>query len=172
MKEKQAVGIQNERIADIRKQSRLTQKEFADKIGKSADLIAKMESGKTPASIETAIRVSEVFGVSLDYIYGRTQEIKDEPSTMLLYLTKFFDYECNEENGRFSHTVKVKKCAVDFLQKYATAKKIYEETSMPDIAFNRWVDMLKTEFNDGISDENAVEYSLVPKDISNNSQNT
>ncbi len=62
----------NQRIANLRKAKRLTQKEFSEKLNVSDKLVSKWEQeGNTPV-LDDIINISEVFKLSLDYlIHGK-----------------------------------------------------------------------------------------------------
>ncbi len=62
----------------LRKEQRLTQKEVAENLGIAQQTYAGYESGKHEPSIEIAIRISDFYGLSLDYITGRFVEPNDK----------------------------------------------------------------------------------------------
>ena len=64
----------------LRKEQKLTQKTVADNIGIAQQTYAGYESGKHEPSIEIAIRLSEFYGLSLDYITGRFVGTYEESS--------------------------------------------------------------------------------------------
>ena len=53
-----------------RKQSRMTQKELAEKLGVKHNAISSWESGTNSIDIDLLFRVCEVFGVSINDMYG------------------------------------------------------------------------------------------------------
>lgn len=59
------------RIVALRQQHKLNQSEFANMIGISRGQIANMESGRTNFSTDLYIRISDKFGVSIDWLLGR-----------------------------------------------------------------------------------------------------
>lgn len=62
----------------LRKEQKLTQKEVAENLGIAQQTYAGYESGKHEPSIEIAIRISDFYGLSLDYITGRFVEPNDK----------------------------------------------------------------------------------------------
>lgn len=56
------------RIKELRKQFGYTQQELADKINGAKSTIAMYENESRKPSIEILIRLSEIFGCSIDYI--------------------------------------------------------------------------------------------------------
>lgn len=61
----------NERLKTLRLQSMLMQKELADIIGISIRAFQRYEHGDSEPSIETLIKIANVFDVSLDYLTCR-----------------------------------------------------------------------------------------------------
>lgn len=67
-------GEIHERITDLRKNARLSQKELCDKTGVSPSQLSRIESGITKdISNEILIKLAKEFGVSTDYILGVTK---------------------------------------------------------------------------------------------------
>ena len=58
------------RIRDLRKQSRLSQQALADQIGVFRNTISNWETGYSQISLENAQNVAEYFGVTIDYLLG------------------------------------------------------------------------------------------------------
>lgn len=66
-------------LLEIRKVQKMTQKQLADMVGCSAAAIGWYERGEKIPTIETASKIADVFGISLDTLVGRKeqkQEIK------------------------------------------------------------------------------------------------
>ena len=63
-----------ERIKKLRIERHMSQISLADKMGNiGASAISKMESGKTYISIEQVEKLTKIFHVSRDYLYGDTE---------------------------------------------------------------------------------------------------
>ena len=60
------------RIAELRKEKHLTQMALAIKLNVTQNMISFYESEKNEPSINTLIKMSEIFGVSVDYIIGNS----------------------------------------------------------------------------------------------------
>lgn len=60
------------RIAELRKNAHLNQVGLAMKLNVSQKMISAYESGTHQPSIDTLIRMSEIFNVSVDYIIGNS----------------------------------------------------------------------------------------------------
>ncbi|MBR0142025.1 MAG: helix-turn-helix transcriptional regulator [Ruminococcus sp.] len=61
-----------QRLKDLKEDADLTQKEVAEIIGVSVNHYGKYERGETDIPFEKVISLAEYYGVSLDYIAGRT----------------------------------------------------------------------------------------------------
>ena len=64
----------NLRIRQLRESRGLTQADVANKIICDQSLYSKYERGLRSLPLEAAIRLAEVYGVSLDYLAGLTEE--------------------------------------------------------------------------------------------------
>ena len=69
-----------DRIKELRKKNRYTQKEIGEMCGVSDISVYKWETDRTEPNIDTLCKLADIFGVSLDYLLGRTtdHEIKKE----------------------------------------------------------------------------------------------
>ena len=59
---------ENERIKTVRDVLRLTQQEFADQLGVSKQYLSKVENGGTDLSKDRIMLISQIFGVSTDWL--------------------------------------------------------------------------------------------------------
>jgi len=59
-----------ERVSRIRKEKSLSQNELGKVAGMSGDMIGKYERGEMKPNIDTATKIAEALGVSLDYLVG------------------------------------------------------------------------------------------------------
>ncbi|MPN48655.1 hypothetical protein SDC9_196266 [bioreactor metagenome] len=58
------------RLYELRENANLKQIELAQKINLKSSAISKYEKGLTQPNIETLIKLSEIFSVSVDYLIG------------------------------------------------------------------------------------------------------
>ena len=58
------------RIKELRKQSRLSQQALADQIGVFRNTISNWETGYSQISLENAKKVPEYFRVTIEYLLG------------------------------------------------------------------------------------------------------
>lgn len=61
-------------LVELRKERGLSQKAVADSIGISQSTIAKIEVDRNEATASTLRKLADFFGVSADYLLGRTEE--------------------------------------------------------------------------------------------------
>ena len=80
MKEKQKM-ILADKIVDLRKKSGLSQEELADKLNVSRQAISKWEGAQSVPDMGRIIQLSELFGVSTDYLLKDNLEKEDAVQT-------------------------------------------------------------------------------------------
>lgn len=79
-----------ERLAEIRKKANMTQEEVGNKLNLSAQAVSKWENDSTLPDVLTIKKLADLYGVSLDEIYGTERETKvnlakkKNPEEMLL----------------------------------------------------------------------------------------
>ena len=61
-----------QRIRDLREDKDLKQKEVADYLMCDQSLYSKYERGERPLPLELADQLADFYGVSVDYLLGRT----------------------------------------------------------------------------------------------------
>ena len=67
------------RIRDLRVDNDLTQKQIADILICDQSLYSKYERGERPLPLEYADKLADYYGVSVDYLIGRTNIKKPYP---------------------------------------------------------------------------------------------
>ena len=60
------------RIRELRKSMKLSQAEMGNIVGVKQSSLNRYEHGQSSPSVETLVRYADYFDVSLDYIFGRT----------------------------------------------------------------------------------------------------
>ncbi len=58
------------RLLELREETNLKQYELAEKLNLKPGAISKYEKGLTQPTLQTIIRIAEIFGVSVDYLLG------------------------------------------------------------------------------------------------------
>lgn len=66
--------IINQRIKELRKAAKETQVQVAAAIGVTEQYYQKLEYGENLPGIENAWKLADHFGVSIDYLVGRSDE--------------------------------------------------------------------------------------------------
>ena len=64
------------RLKELREKKGLSQKAFSAKLGVSQSTVGMWESQKREPNFETTEKIANFFGVSTDYLLGRTDEPK------------------------------------------------------------------------------------------------
>ena len=62
-----------ERIKELRKKRKLSQRELAERINVSQQTVGSWETGRSEPNSDMMLRLSELFGVTLDYLLGKNQ---------------------------------------------------------------------------------------------------
>ncbi|AHA75302.1 MULTISPECIES: helix-turn-helix domain-containing protein [Bacillus] len=60
------------RIKEMRKETKLSQKQLGEKANVTESFISKIESGAKKPSIEVISKLAEILGVSVDYLLGHS----------------------------------------------------------------------------------------------------
>ena len=60
--------IMGDRVKDLRKKKRLTQEQFAEKIGVSVQYVSEIERGISMPSMQVFVKILEVLDASADYL--------------------------------------------------------------------------------------------------------
>ena len=63
--------IFQQRLEQLRKENRLTQKQMADILNIKQPSYARYEDGTTQPSLEKLVIIADTLGVSVDYLLGR-----------------------------------------------------------------------------------------------------
>ncbi|BBJ29058.1 helix-turn-helix domain-containing protein [Athalassotoga saccharophila] len=71
--------LMGQRIRTLRKKHKMSGRDLAKRIGITPSALSGVEGGRRGISIEVAARISEIFGVSVDYILGISGDPKMSP---------------------------------------------------------------------------------------------
>ncbi|UFJ41414.1 helix-turn-helix domain-containing protein [Brevibacillus humidisoli] len=69
------------RLKHLRHQLGLSQQDLANRIGLNRSTYARYETDDNQADYETLQKLADFFGTSIDYLLGRTDQSKPEPSS-------------------------------------------------------------------------------------------
>ena len=83
MNDKDQLKIIGQRIKELRESENLTKVEFGKKFGVSSMAVAHYENGTNGPKIHTAAIIATHYGVSLDWLYGRTDKREPRPTPTL-----------------------------------------------------------------------------------------
>lgn len=86
-----------ERIRKLRESVRLSQVKMGEVVGVKQSSLNRYESGQASPSFETLVRYADYFDVSLDYIFGRT----DDPQGKLYECKTQFQEDLDPEMEKF-----------------------------------------------------------------------
>lgn len=138
-------SVNTSRVKELRDKLGLTQVQFADELGRDFQMISHIERGTKGLSLPFAIEISKKFGVTLDWLYGLSDEKGDYASNIMADLKKVltFDFE--------KRTITIDEDLSKFLEKLENAYSIKREQNMPDEAFNAWIDKIKSDYNEIVS---------------------
>ncbi|WP_194189630.1 helix-turn-helix domain-containing protein [Clostridium chrysemydis] len=64
------------RIKELRKKEHLTQIQLAEKLGIAQSTLGMIESNKRPAGRKTLLKLAEYFGVTVDYLLSKDDNIE------------------------------------------------------------------------------------------------
>lgn len=87
--------IIGDRIRKIRQKRKLSQANLAEYTDLSVTYICHIETGKRQASLESLIRISNVLGVTLDFLLAGNQE--SDPTSLATEFAALFDDCTNYE---------------------------------------------------------------------------
>lgn len=151
-------------IKELRGHFSLTQEDFSERAGFSVDLLRKIERGTHKLTLDKATLIADAFDVSLDYLYGRTEDKSDEASTMLLYLRKLFNFKVDEDY-EYPYFLEISQPIISFLSDYKQAEELFSSGKIPEAAFVPWAEKLKDDLNCALKDSTleSADYCLVPK---------
>lgn len=82
-----------ERLAELRKDKGMTQKQLSLELGISDDMLSSYERGKYAIPDDIKIKIAEYFDVSLDYLFGLVNEQISYKRTDVYVLPKNFPRE-------------------------------------------------------------------------------
>lgn len=63
----------SQRLKELRKENKLTQKQLAEKLNVTDDCIYYWENNRSEPSIDYLISLANIFNVSIDYLVGKTE---------------------------------------------------------------------------------------------------
>ena len=114
--------ILGEKIARLRRKNGWSQEELADKMEVSRQAVSKWESGQTMPDLERILRLSSLFGVTIDYLLkdGAEPEIprpetEEDPHIRLISLADAADYLSLRERASVQIALGTFLCILAFM---------------------------------------------------------
>jgi transcriptional regulator with XRE-family HTH domain len=104
------------RLKLLRTQRKLTQEEMAEKIGVARTTYAMYEQNKREPDYETLQKIANFYGVSVDYLFGRSEQpaadlSKDDREMLAFFkdpkLNLFFKEMAQSEEGKLEQFRKI-----------------------------------------------------------------
>ncbi len=148
------------RLPILRKRENLTQAQFAEKINVSAVLVSDMETQKKKLTLRNAMEITKQFNVSLDWLYGLSDDTKDSASNILATLKDIFDIDLEKK------CIYVDENLAKFLEGLFNAYKTKssKKYNLPDEAFNYWVEGIERAYNENPKSDKKTLYYLQSKE--------
>lgn len=144
------------RLHILRKRENLTQAQFAEKIDVSAVLVSDMETQKKKLTLRNAMLIAKKFNVTLDWLYGLSDDTKDSASNILATLKDIFDIDLEKKY------IKVDENLAKYLEGLSKAYKTKsnKEYNLPDEAFNFWIEGIEKTYNENPKSDKKILYYL------------
>lgn len=86
------------RLKTLRNEHSWTQADLANKINVSPKTIGAWERGTREPPIETITKLSDIFGVSADYLLGKTTQKNSEPNDNAMLIAAHIEPDATEED--------------------------------------------------------------------------
>lgn len=92
----------NERLKELRKTAKLSQRSLAETLNVSQQTVGKWETGGATPNPETLAAIADIFHISVDYLIGRTENQMDDDRLKYALFGGNVDDEILEEVKRFA----------------------------------------------------------------------
>jgi len=135
-------GSLGKRIAQLREERGWTQKKLADQAGISVTFLSEVENDRRMPGAEIALRLSDVLGVSIDYLL--TGRLETRPPAQPLIIPPELQQAAEERQWTLAETVDLLKAdQLVIARRGRTGLRSRERRSKQD-----WVDMHDRWFGD------------------------
>jgi len=152
------LGVFAIRIKQLRESLKMTQKEFSEEIGITASALSSYEKNLKNPSIAVAKKIAETFNVSIDWLCGLSDKIKNnyEPETY----ADVIDLFVKAEKSISFHVEKQKITVSDsilqyFLEDWGKMLPFIHNGTIDDKLYKLWLDDKKKEYKN-VSIENET----------------
>ena len=167
----------SDRIRELRRKDNMTQEQFAEKIGVTANAISKLECGESKLSIETALSISDVCNVSLDWLFCKRNTMENVSKNILINLRELLKitFIYGEPNSYYIEgqefiLLTIDDCLRDFLMNYEAAENAKTKMGISDKLYESMLCEIEENYNKMLRSGkrgNPIKYQLVnPEDPS------
>lgn len=146
--------ILGENILNLRKKYGLSQTQFADNIGITAQAVSSYEKGSTSPTLDVAVTISKVFDISIDSLCGTEKETEiglDKPITdnveaikMFMRLYDFYGSDMHLETEYCGMNEEKEIFYIDspyfsrYISDFKKMKELKEQGTIDEELFNNW----------------------------------
>jgi transcriptional regulator with XRE-family HTH domain len=109
-----------EKLKILRKSLCLTQQQVAMNLGIVQQKYQQYESGKYQPDFETLIRIADYFGVTLDYLLGRTEERTTAKTPSFTVIEHRTDFELSKDEKALIITLRRSNNSTPFIRAMLT----------------------------------------------------
>lgn len=113
----------DERLYQLRKKNGLTQADVAERLGISRQAVSRWEIGAAVPTVEKLKDLSELYGVSLDYLMPRDSETPDAGSQLINEKTSIGDSAEGDSTSEFQLSEDVYQQNIDHSQEEAKTRR-------------------------------------------------
>jgi transcriptional regulator with XRE-family HTH domain len=147
-----------ERVNHIRELHQLNQDDFLDRLGENAfskSLLSEIENGNKALTLKSALLIANAFNVSLDYLYCRSDDTKDNASQIIDVLQRIMKIDF------LNNTMEISKPLEKLLSDICNLDKTKKDNeNMPELAYNSWLNAIKDEYNETVKSETITKESV------------
>lgn len=158
------------RFKELRESLNLNKKQFAEKFDISANTITNIENGKNNLSITLALEIAEKCNVSLDWLYGISDEKKVAGMDKFNSFFKFKKITVPVEDKTTSlikefNTVELSDAIINYYEKISEIEEFKKEKGLPQEAYILWKDSVRKKYESELENDGSfTEYVLIKKD--------
>lgn len=156
-----------DRLKELRQKLNITQKDFAERIGITAAALSSYENNLKNPSIAVAKRIAETFNVSIDWLCGLSNKMKndDTPQTyadvidLLVKAEDALKFKMDPLNTTcINFYDSVMRC---FIHEWARMLPLYHSGTVDSKLYKLWLDDKKKEYADiHLGNTNEIEEFL------------
>lgn len=169
-------NIARQRLKEIRRRRNLSQEQILENKAPelTIDRLKNMEQGRTPINIERAIEIARAFNVSLDFIYGLTDNMDEEEITITkafesLFNPQLIHKEYIDIEGKIYNVDFLSLTANDLLIQYFYSLKKCEEIKkeITEEEYKYRIEDIKNKYYEGMKQKVDIktQHYLIPSEF-------